>query len=127
MHAADVYLMPQPKTVLVVDDEPFVLVFIRELLTEEGFEVVEATNATEALSIMRARSDVDVVLSDIEMPGNFNGIFLSWEVRRLWPAMPILLMSGRTFPGSTEMPTGTRFLAKPANPQLLIDAVRGAS
>jgi CheY-like chemotaxis protein len=111
--------------VLVVDDDPLVRLVLRETLMEEGFDVCEACDATEALTLLGLHAEIEVVVSDIEMPGDLNGISLSWELTRTLPNVRIILLSGRTFPGKAELPLGVQFLKKPVEPTVLLNAVRG--
>lgn len=71
-----------PQTVLVVEDEVFVRMVVSEYLRGCGYRVIEAVNADEAVNLLqRPELDVDVVFSDIEMPGSMNGFELSTWVR----------------------------------------------
>src|SRR5262245_42654444 len=78
--------------VLLVDDEPGLLVTTAANLELEGLEVVTALNAAEALAAL-ARERFDVVISDIRMPG-MSGIDLYHEVQRRHPGLPMLLNTG---------------------------------
>ncbi len=84
--------------VLVVEDDPDVLAVAVEALSSLGYDVYSAANATEALSILRRETPIDVLFSDIVMPGNMNGIELAREARRLRPGIRVLLSSGYTRP-----------------------------
>jgi CheY-like chemotaxis protein len=61
--------------VLIVEDEPLVRMLGNDVLTEAGFRVIEAVNATEALVLLEARPDIMVVVSDVELKGE-NGFEL---------------------------------------------------
>jgi CheY-like chemotaxis protein len=67
--------------VLVVEDETLVRMFMADFLDEAGFRVFEAVNADEALTVLQARPDIQVVVTDIEMPGTMNGLELTRVVR----------------------------------------------
>jgi CheY-like chemotaxis protein len=67
--------------VLVVEDETLVRMFMADFLDEAGFKVFEAVNADEALTVLQARPDIQVVVTDIEMPGTMNGLELTRVVR----------------------------------------------
>jgi two-component system, response regulator PdtaR len=111
--------------VLIVDDDPLVRLVLRETLLDEGYDVCEATDATEALAVVGLHEGIEVVVSDIEMPGDFNGISLSWKLTSTMPGVRVILLSGRTFPAKDELPLGVRFLRKPVEPTALLAAVRG--
>jgi CheY-like chemotaxis protein len=67
--------------VLVVVDETLVRMFMADFLDEAGFKVFEAVNADEALTVLKARPDVQVVVTDIEMPaGSMNGLRLARSI-----------------------------------------------
>lgn len=89
--------MSRPQRILVVDDEAPLLVTLVANLELEGFEVIEARNADEALEAVR-QHELDAVLSDIRMPGR-SGVELCKEIRRLRPALPVILMTAFTVEG----------------------------
>lgn len=78
-------------TVLVVDDEKNYLVVLEDLLLDEGYQVITASSAAEALDIV-AEAPVDTVLSDIKMPG-MSGIELLDRIKASDPDLPIILMT----------------------------------
>lgn len=80
--------------VLVVEDEVIVRMGIAQELRDVGFNVVEAHNADEAVQIIQARTDIEVVFSDIHMPGSMNGADLAAWLRQNRPGLPVLLTSG---------------------------------
>ncbi|WP_346730791.1 response regulator [Bradyrhizobium sp. 62] len=81
--------------VLVVKDEPLLMMMAAEVITELGFEVIEARHADQAIAILEKRSDVHVVFSDVHMPGSMDGLKLAHYVRRRWPPVKILTTSGK--------------------------------
>jgi DNA-binding NtrC family response regulator len=103
----------QSKVVMIVDDDELVRRLEAAVLSEEGFEILEASNADEALALLRERHDICVLLTDIEMPGTLNGLRLAEIVRSDWPDTGMVLASGRTFPSEAELPAGAVFLQKP--------------
>ena len=84
------------ETILVVEDDDDVLVVASESLRELGYRVVAASNATQALDILRGDQPVDLLLSDVIMPGGMNGVQLTVEARRIRPELKVLLTSGYT-------------------------------
>jgi signal transduction histidine kinase/CheY-like chemotaxis protein len=84
------------ETILVVEDDEDVLVVAAESLSELGYQVVTAGNAAEALEILRGDQPVDLLLSDVIMPGGMNGVQLTVEARRIRPQLKVLLTSGYT-------------------------------
>ncbi len=107
-------VLPSDKAVvLVVEDEPFVRMMVFDLFADEGFEVLEAESADEALTIFSQRDDVSLLFTDVEMPGTLNGYALArWAfVHR--PTVKTLIVSGRALPGAGDVPEGAFFVGKP--------------
>jgi two-component system NtrC family sensor kinase len=84
------------EVVLVVEDEPALLAMTVGSLHELGYATLGADTAQAALDILRGDQRVDVLFSDVVMPGGMNGAQLSVEARRLRPALKVLLTSGYT-------------------------------
>jgi len=84
----------RPARILIVDDEPAILNALRRTLTRDGYEVLKASSAVEALAILERESGVDVVLSDQQMPG-MTGIAMMESVRRAFPDTVRLLVSAQ--------------------------------
>jgi CheY-like chemotaxis protein len=104
------------RTVLVVEDEWIVRLIAAETLRDAGFEVVEAEDAQQALALVTSRRDIGVLFTDINMPGDLDGIALAWRVRQVKPDIGVILTSGKIRPAPGEAPEGA-FLAKPYSPQ----------
>ena len=80
--------------VLVVEDEPLMLMDALDLVTGAGFEAIGAKNADEAILILENRNDIRVVFTDVNMPGSMDGIKLAHAVRNRWPPIEIIVTSG---------------------------------
>ncbi|WP_310496672.1 response regulator [Sandarakinorhabdus sp.] len=113
--------------VLLVEDEPAVRTVFARGLERKGMLVVTAEDATSALALLREEWPVDVLVSDVMMPG-IDGVELAMEAGRLRPGIGIVLMSGYA-----ELPRhraadakGMRFLAKPFALEELVSAIGGA-
>lgn len=117
----------EPSTVLLVEDEPLIRLFIAELLEEAGFRVIEAANAAEALILLEAGLNVDVLLTDVDMPIGCNGFELAKKVHESWPKAEILIMSGRQWPADGDLPPGAAFLAKPCPNEAIVSHVHSAA
>jgi len=116
------------KRVLVVDDHDPTRQTISRMLEAGGFEVVQAANGTEALArLSRESGAIDMVLSDVTMPG-MTGIDLSYQIRELYPSMPVAIVSGdvseleRSIIGRADVP----FIKKPFHAESLFSAVKEA-
>ena len=99
--------------VLVVEDEPLVRLDIVEHLSDEGFEVFEAGNADEAIAILEAEPAIQLMFTDIDMPGSMDGLKLSAAVRNRWPPVRIIVTSGHKVVEVTDLPDGSMFFSKP--------------
>jgi len=119
--------MSDPPVVLVVEDEPLIRILLSDLLSESGFRVLEAANATEALMILAADLDVRVMLTDVDMPPGLNGYELARQVHERWPGVGILVTSGRQWPTEGDLPEGAAFLAKPFPNEVLVSYVQAAA
>jgi CheY-like chemotaxis protein/two-component sensor histidine kinase len=99
-------------SVLITEDDPDVLTITAETLRLLGYEVHTATNAAEALGILRRGTPIEILFTDIVMPNGMNGIELAREARRLRPDIRVLLASGysRERMNADE---GMAFVAKP--------------
>jgi CheY-like chemotaxis protein len=110
----------RPATLLIVEDEPLLRVLIMDILADHGFRVIEAGNAVEAIELLNAGADVQVILTDVRMPGAVDGIELARRVAHIRPEIKILIMSAWISPQAESVPEGARFIAKPYLPTALI-------
>ena len=112
------------ETVLAVEDEPAVLAAVVESLADLGYGVLPARDAAEALERLRGPERVDILFSDVVMPGGMNGVQLAVEARRLRPGLRVLLTSGYTneaLVGEHDVPGDMPVLAKPYRTEELAD------
>lgn len=82
------------ETILVVEDNPDVRRLTVERLTTLGYRVLEAVNASSALAMLQSGEPVQLVFSDVVMPGGTSGFELARRIRELWPSQKVLLTSG---------------------------------
>lgn len=87
-------LQAHDETILVVEDEPRVRRLTVRRLRELGYKIHEAANGSAALEILALNTDIDLVFTDIVMPGGMSGADLGRAVRQRWPRMKILYTSG---------------------------------
>src|ERR1700694_5339722 len=85
--------------VLVVEDEMMLRMRAVDIVEDAGFTAIEAVNADEALAILESRSDVDLLFTDIQMPGSMDGLRLAHAVHQRWPSIKIILVSGQLTTG----------------------------
>lgn len=111
-------------TILIVEDEPLLLMDAIDMVEEAGFEAVEAFNADRAIEILASRSDIRIVLTDIEMPGSMDGVKLAQYVRDRWPPIEIIIVSGHRTVAAEDMLDRGLFFSKPYNRHALASAMR---
>jgi two-component sensor histidine kinase len=99
--------------VLVVEDEMVLRMRAVDIVEDAGFTPVEAANADQAIAILESRSDIDLLFTDIQMPGSMDGLKLAHAVHDRWPAIKIILVSGQVKPSDAERPVDSRFFGKP--------------
>ena len=113
----------RPARVLVVDDDAEVREAMVAMLDELGYQVDEAPSADEALARLadRRQPTIDILLSDVVMPGRLDGVGLAEEVQRLYPTIPVILATGYT----TRLTAASAFrvLAKPFSHQALAETL----
>jgi DNA-binding NtrC family response regulator len=110
-HAAD---MPTLR-MLLIDDQPSILMLVQVLLarTLPGVRVITAKSAADGLSVLQ-QEPCDVVLSDVSMPGE-DGFFVLKQIKRQWPGLPVVLMSGTPLTDEAKLAGADGFLLKPFN------------
>ena len=109
--------------ILVVEDEPIIRMDLALGLAGLGYNVLEAGDAATALRVMDGSDTVDVLVTDIDMPGEMNGIALASEVRRRSDSCRIVIMSGGTPPAPHALPQHSPFLAKPLTAEDIVAAL----
>jgi CheY-like chemotaxis protein len=102
-------------TVLVVDDEFLIRMNAVHLFEQAGYTVLEAANADAAIELLETRKDIEIVFSDVQMPGSMDGIRLLKVIRDRWPPVRVILTSGKALARDAELPQGARFILKPYN------------
>jgi two-component system, response regulator PdtaR len=111
------------KTILLVDDEPLVRMFAAYTLADAGYAVLEAGTAEEALKLIATGAPFVAVMTDIEMPGQIDGLELARIIEAQWTTIPVVLVSGRRLPRPNELPPQALFLAKPYSADRLIETL----
>ncbi len=111
---------------MVVEDEVFIRFDVADLLRESGFEVIEAGSAQEAIDAIATGARVDLVFSDIQMPGVMNGLGLAVYLRANHPRLPVILTSGASL--NVQMDPSIADIApiesKPYDPDLILARIR---
>ncbi|HXH14519.1 MAG TPA: response regulator [Sphingomonas sp.] len=99
--------------ILVVDDDALVRVHSNLTLEDAGYEVVEASNAADALMKLEERPDIATLFTDVRMPGALNGIDLANAVHAQRPDIAILVTSGTDKCTTDVLPKAAQFVKKP--------------
>jgi len=108
---------------LIVDDVGAIRGYLALILKERGFQSLEAATATEALKIVQKLSGgLDLIVTDIKLPGDMNGVDLAHSIRYAFPVIPIIVISGYANVGSLET-AGFQFIPKPFMRKTILDAV----
>ena len=107
--------------VLVVEDNPLILMTALDLVTTIGFEGVGAASADEAIAILEARSDIRLVFTDVEMPGTINGLKLAHYIRDRWPPIHLIVASGKAILEESQIPIGASFFSKPYDNNRIVE------
>jgi two-component system, response regulator PdtaR len=112
-------MMAETPVLLVVEDDFLVRLTLVDALSDGGFEVLEAADAKEALTLVCDRDDIAAMLTDINLPGGSDGFALARAARVIRPALPVVYASGR-YSGAEQGQAveGSHFLAKPFTPTL---------
>jgi CheY-like chemotaxis protein len=107
------FVRRNPVVVLVVEDDSLLRMDAAQMIQEAGFTVLEADNADQAIALLEQRADINVVFTDIQMPGSMDGFKLAQAVRDRWPPVKIIATSGYFRGMSNSLPEGGRFISKP--------------
>ena len=110
-----------PPVILLVEDDVLVRLATAELLRDEGYVVLEAVDGREALALIETGHPMDLVITDIRMPGGIDGMKLSMEVKAMRANLPVMLFSSH-LPGDA-LHGADAFLQKPYEPKELFSLV----
>lgn len=117
MHSSDA-------VILVVEDEILIRMDVVDQLTGLGYSVIEASTGREALEALTTGDGVCILFTDVDMPGDLDGIMLAHEVSRTRPEIGIIVTSGKTALGEDALPEGSRFYSKPYVPATVHAAIQ---
>lgn len=109
-----------PRLTLLVDDDDDVRAVVRRQLTELGFPTIEAQDGDEALRLLEQIEDVELLLTDYDMPGALTGLDLAREARSVSAEISVVIMTGQSIP-ETDLPV----LRKPFGKAELAEALNG--
>ncbi|MBS9720149.1 response regulator [Tianweitania sp. BSSL-BM11] len=105
---------------LVVDDDVFIRMDAASILEDAGFRTYQAGTAAEAIEILHhAGESIQLLFSDVVMPGGRDGFWLARECSSRWPHIGILLSSGHVRPKPGDLPAGAEFVDKPFSAEIV--------
>src|SRR5580704_14242736 len=110
--------------ILIVEDEALVRLSAVDMLEDAGFRMIEAVNSEQALELLAADSDVQLLFTDVNMPGTIDGLALARQVRDRWPHIGIMIASGKQEPQPEKLPAGSRFEQKPYSTDMVVRHAR---
>ena len=116
--------MPGKITVLVVEDEALVRMNTVDELSLHGFDVMEAANAREAIAIFQSGRRFECLFTDVDMPGDKDGLELAELVKAAWPPIEIIVTSGHRNVTAEDMPQDGVFVGKPYSTDAIGDLIR---
>jgi CheY-like chemotaxis protein len=103
--------------VLVVEDEAIVCLDMVHWVATLGSVVLKARNAEEAIALLDEHPDIQLLITDIRMPGSMDGLRLAHYVRERWPPIKIIVVSGMIDTSQSALPKRSVFIPKPYRPQ----------
>ncbi len=105
---------------LVVDDDALIRMDAADIIEEAGFRPLEAYDVDSALVVLEASADdIQLLFTDVQMPGNRDGFALARECAERWPHIKILVASGQAKPGQDDLPEGAVFIGKPFSSEVV--------
>lgn len=114
------------RTVLIVEDEPLIRMILADALEDEGYSVIEAGTALEAIAALGTK-DVGAVITDVDMPGGLSGLDLTRYVASCRKGLPVIVTSGGHRLQEEKLPGDARFIAKPYDLRQILDMLLEAA
>jgi DNA-binding NtrC family response regulator len=110
---------------MVVEDETLIRMMLVDVLADQGFEIFEADDADQAISLLkREAARIHVLFTNVRMPGSMDGIELAHYVNQHWPGIAVLVASGHTRLSNDQLPEGIRFIPKPYDSRAVVKYVK---
>jgi two-component system, response regulator PdtaR len=110
------------QVVLVVEDDPLILLDAVSFLERAGITVLSEGTAAKALEVLESRQDIGLVFTDIDMPGRMDGLLLARNIQSRWPHIALILTSGQM--SRIPVPAGAMFIPKPYCQQDVLTAAQ---
>ena len=109
------------KTILLVEDEFVIRFMVSEALRDEGYQVVEAADGAEGVAALLSGLPIDLMVTDVRMPGDIDGIELSRRSKAIDSSRPVIVCSGHLLPEEADPPDA--FVAKPYSAEQLVEII----
>lgn len=114
-------------TILIVEDEALIRMLSADVLLDAGFDVLEAGDADEAVALLQDANQVEVMFTDVRMPGRMDGLQLAALVHQRWPAIGLLVTSGHCYLSPSELPDDGYFVSKPYHIDDVVTQICGSA
>ena len=114
---------PTRASVLVVEDEPLILEVVTDELIDAGFDVHQASSGEEAVAVLEAQPALDLLLTDIRLPGGLDGWSVAEHARRRFAALPVIYVTGYSGSPAKQVP-GSVLIMKPYRPAAIVKAAQ---
>ena len=114
---------PQPIYVLIVEDDPILMMALVEFVEDAGCEAVEATTVVEAIQILETSLDIRTVFTDLDMRGSTAGMQLVLLIRERWPPLELLMVSSQPW-DAAQIPARGVVLGKPFDRRRIVAAIQ---
>jgi len=112
------------RSVLVVEDDELIRTLACEALESLDLDVHSCGCVDEAITVLETMAHLDLVLTDIQMPGQLNGVDLAHLIIHRWPATAVMVMSAGQLDPAVRLPERSTFLSKPWTVDQLLKAVQ---
>ncbi len=114
---------PSRASVLIVEDEPLILEVVAEELSDAGFDVHQAATGEEAVAVLEAQPSLDLLLTDIRLPGGLDGWGVAEHARRRFATLPVIYVTGYSGGPARQVP-GSVLIMKPYRPAAIVKAAK---
>jgi DNA-binding NtrC family response regulator len=122
MSAVQVAAAAERPTVLLVEDEVLIRLMVADELRGQGLQVIEASNADEALTILESSLPIHLLFTDVRMPGRMDGVALAKLAQARFPRLKLIIASSRE-PEEPSRPPAHAFISKPYDLNKVIEQV----
>ena len=99
--------------ILTVEDKFLISEYLRAILEAGGHTVITTFDADDAIRVLESRRDIELVITDVNLPGSMDGLRLAAAVRDRWPPIHLIVVTGRAAPKLSDVPSGSLIVPKP--------------